>query len=390
MSDNLVIEGNEYALHRSTYVVGRGEECDLLLPELDASASRRHALLERAENGQWYVSDLGSKNGTYLDGVAVQGRTMVPDGAAIKIGATSMTIAYGLAARKVQIRQPEPEPEPLTKKEAAPIPVVEPRNAPTPEPVVHSAIGDADSIPFVEVEKAPSPAAPAFVAPKQEDPRPSDPAMPAAPKEADAIPHIQAPQAPCPVVPAFVAPQQDGAASFAEPSSPDVNEVADVPKADPPWPPLPPATGASASRAVDGPSIALAVAIGLSLIMPWLEVDLFLAQASGTYAKMLQLVLEVVAREPKVLETYPSSVLILLPAATTALIVIAALMSKPTKGGLLLCAGILGLLQVGYVLYQLTSSRYGDLTSTLGAGFYLFALASLASCLVGSARMRAK
>ena len=48
--------------------IGRGPSCDCLLPE--DSVSRRHAELWR-ESGRWYVRDLGSRNGTRLNGMRV-------------------------------------------------------------------------------------------------------------------------------------------------------------------------------------------------------------------------------------------------------------------------------------------------------------------------------
>lgn len=49
-------------------VVGRGEEADVRIPA--QSVSRRHALIWR-EGGRAWLRDMGSSNGTTLDGVAV-------------------------------------------------------------------------------------------------------------------------------------------------------------------------------------------------------------------------------------------------------------------------------------------------------------------------------
>lgn len=48
--------------------IGRAPDCDLVLDH--PSVSRRHAELRR-EHGAWRVRDLGSKNGTYVDGAPV-------------------------------------------------------------------------------------------------------------------------------------------------------------------------------------------------------------------------------------------------------------------------------------------------------------------------------
>lgn len=64
--DRLIITQDlPHFLNRRIVTIGRGEDNDIVLPSL--SVTRRHAQLERAGSG-WQVRDLGSRNGTFLDG----------------------------------------------------------------------------------------------------------------------------------------------------------------------------------------------------------------------------------------------------------------------------------------------------------------------------------
>lgn len=57
---------------REGLVIGRSAEADVMLDS--PGASRRHALVERDANGRWWIRDLGSRNGTLVNGVPVQVR----------------------------------------------------------------------------------------------------------------------------------------------------------------------------------------------------------------------------------------------------------------------------------------------------------------------------
>jgi pSer/pThr/pTyr-binding forkhead associated (FHA) protein len=53
----------------------------------DDYASTRHARISQ-QGDEWYVEDLGSTNGTYLDRAKVTGPTRVPLGVPVRIGKT--------------------------------------------------------------------------------------------------------------------------------------------------------------------------------------------------------------------------------------------------------------------------------------------------------------
>ncbi len=63
-------------------VLGRHPDCDVVLDA--ASVSRQHAQIVR-ENGQYFIEDLHSRNGTFVNGRLVQGRHLLQDGDRLKI-----------------------------------------------------------------------------------------------------------------------------------------------------------------------------------------------------------------------------------------------------------------------------------------------------------------
>jgi serine phosphatase RsbU (regulator of sigma subunit)/pSer/pThr/pTyr-binding forkhead associated (FHA) protein len=64
--------------------LGRAQGNELRFPD-DASLSRRHLLLER-EGEDWFLTDLGSKNGTRINGVLVQNRHPIRPGDRVTAG----------------------------------------------------------------------------------------------------------------------------------------------------------------------------------------------------------------------------------------------------------------------------------------------------------------
>jgi diguanylate cyclase (GGDEF)-like protein len=74
--------GSRYALDRPTMVLGRGEDCDLVIA--DNSVSRSHARIEHTSNG-YQVIDLNSTNGTFVNDVAIA-RTHIQDGDYVRVG----------------------------------------------------------------------------------------------------------------------------------------------------------------------------------------------------------------------------------------------------------------------------------------------------------------
>jgi Mg-chelatase subunit ChlD len=73
-------------------VLGRVPGCDLILTE-DAEVSSRHAQIEVLANGRLVLRDLGSTNGTRLNGIAIETAHPLRDGDVIGIGQTELRVA---------------------------------------------------------------------------------------------------------------------------------------------------------------------------------------------------------------------------------------------------------------------------------------------------------
>jgi FHA domain len=79
------LAGTRIALDGRPITIGRADDSTLVLD--DDYASTRHARLS-LRGADWYVEDLGSTNGTYLDRAKVTAPLRVPLGVPIRIGKT--------------------------------------------------------------------------------------------------------------------------------------------------------------------------------------------------------------------------------------------------------------------------------------------------------------
>jgi len=79
----------ELELHGEALTIGRARGSDV--PLADAAASRRHARLIR-RGGRWWVEDLGSRNGTRVDGIPVTAPAPVDPGSVIEVGAARIRV----------------------------------------------------------------------------------------------------------------------------------------------------------------------------------------------------------------------------------------------------------------------------------------------------------
>lgn len=87
-----MMDGTEMFFDRSS-TLGRDKSCDIPISG-DRYVSKKHALLRKDTNG-YFLEDLGSTNGTFIDDEPVHGPSLLPDGQIFKVGRTLLKITYG-------------------------------------------------------------------------------------------------------------------------------------------------------------------------------------------------------------------------------------------------------------------------------------------------------
>ncbi len=88
-------EGQEFSLSGDELVIGRAADNPVSIN--DNSVSRKHALVRKTADG-WAVSDLGSGNGTLLNGEPITDETPLSEGDVITMGDTELVYSGGGAA----------------------------------------------------------------------------------------------------------------------------------------------------------------------------------------------------------------------------------------------------------------------------------------------------
>src|SRR6185503_13528439 len=108
-------EGKQTALPlaHEEYALGRGEQNAIRLT--DRNISRTHALLKK--NGQgWFVKDLQSYNGTFVNGVRVVGEQGVHSGDLVQIGDYRLELVDEAAVQPTAVPGAAPAPPPVHQR----------------------------------------------------------------------------------------------------------------------------------------------------------------------------------------------------------------------------------------------------------------------------------
>jgi len=83
-----------FEVTKSGATIGRGPESTIQLPDL--SVSRKHAQIAYKQ-GEYWLSDLGSMGGTWVDGTKLAAPRRVANGQTIDIGVCRLTVIYAEA-----------------------------------------------------------------------------------------------------------------------------------------------------------------------------------------------------------------------------------------------------------------------------------------------------
>ncbi len=82
--------GRTIAIKRNKLLIGRAEECDVR--PLSEEVSRRHCAVHVGPADVW-VEDLGSRNGTFVNGEKIAAKIRVKDGDIIRVGGLELKVS---------------------------------------------------------------------------------------------------------------------------------------------------------------------------------------------------------------------------------------------------------------------------------------------------------
>ncbi len=87
--ESTAAERREIPITKEEFLIGRGADCDL---RLGSSAVSRHHCLLRVRGDEATVIDLGSSNGTFLNGARVRSQAALHSGDELRLGSFSFVL----------------------------------------------------------------------------------------------------------------------------------------------------------------------------------------------------------------------------------------------------------------------------------------------------------
>jgi hypothetical protein len=118
----------------SELVIGRSSEGFGMLKG-DPEISRRHAQISRTDEGRLYISDLGSTNGTFVNGNKIEGSAWLSPGDVVKVGQSTLKLGGGAADAGATRIAASPTSAPTRAGQSSPT-TDEPSPSSGPPPVV--------------------------------------------------------------------------------------------------------------------------------------------------------------------------------------------------------------------------------------------------------------
>ena len=126
-------DGTEYELSGSLTTIGRTPDNDVSLPD-DSNVSRTHAEIEERSEGEFWIFDLQSSNGTRLNGTQVTTEMELFDGDRILLGGSS-EIEFAIGEREPDEEDDEdaaePQPDVVDEAPEPEVPAVPPPEQPS-------------------------------------------------------------------------------------------------------------------------------------------------------------------------------------------------------------------------------------------------------------------
>jgi len=144
---------------QNCWIIGRDRKIGLCVQ--DKRLSRRHAMIQYVQGQGFYLSDLNSTNGTFLNGEPVRRAVLLKDGDRIRLGSLSFlffvtTVAHTLPTIPIDLMDQQISTPTLNDSpESAPIPVA-PESAPTDSDDVTSSGKETLMFPLARSETAAS------------------------------------------------------------------------------------------------------------------------------------------------------------------------------------------------------------------------------------------
>jgi pSer/pThr/pTyr-binding forkhead associated (FHA) protein len=100
-------ETREISIQGKEFLIGRGNDCDLRLR--DPNISRHHCMI-RVRTDEVTLFDLGSVNGSYVNGTRVISQVVLKSGDEIRLGEHRFYLDLGVDRYKIRDKAPDVDP----------------------------------------------------------------------------------------------------------------------------------------------------------------------------------------------------------------------------------------------------------------------------------------